>query len=146
MQIEIRIKYLDWKFWSFYMLFSNFQKKNHCTFNCFFGHFTSCWTTYHSLSILKTVCNSLHSLNIGSLPNSRHFLLNESSSFLTFWTRKLPLKFCLWEKFSLPFSLELSEEFCFYPKQAFLFPKNIVCLLYWQRTKLPKYWQKICVY
>ena len=71
-----------------------------------------------------TVCNSLNSLNKGSLPNLGHFLLKESWSFLTFWVSKSWIKFCLLEKFSLPFSLELSEEFCFYPKQAFLFPKK----------------------
>ena len=110
--------------WTFSIQISHFQKKVSPYFFCFFGHFTLCWNTYCQYSMLTTVCNSLHSSNIGSLPNSGLFLLKESLSFLTFWVWKSSMKFCLWEKLSLPFSIELSEEFCFYPKQAFLFPKK----------------------
>ena len=116
----------------------HFKKNFQTSFFSFFGHFTSCWTPNYLFSILITVCNSLNSLNKDSLPNSGHFLLKKSSSFLTFWLRKPSKSSVSGRNIYRHSSWVLWRVWLLTKASIFLSKKHCLLPLNWPRKKLPK--------
>ena len=89
------------------------------------GQFTPCWKSCHHFSMLITVCNSLNSLNKDVSLNSGHFLLKESSSYLTFWIWKSSIKFCLEEIFTAIFPQSYLKSCAFTQSRHVFFQKTL---------------------
>ena len=96
--------------------------------------------------MLITVCNSLHSLNIGSLPNSGHFLLRELSSFLTFWIRKSPINFSPEEIFTAICPWSYSKSIAFTKGRHFFSKKTLSASSIGHTTNMSRILAKNCVY